>query len=134
MVNADFKHRLQRFEAFGELVHRHIVKRIAFQMVHLEKDITISLNYFPGVLLEQISYTLNEIYEPSGRLFIMMRSRGKLAFHNVKSLKSRSCKCLTQFLEDVLFQALSLVVEHCGETVSITFEEHVMETTSAVFV
>lgn len=88
MVNADFKHRLQRFEAFSELVHRHIVKRIALQFVHLEKDISIALHYLLGVLLEQINDTLYEIYKSAGRLFVMVRSRGKLAFHNIKSLES----------------------------------------------
>jgi hypothetical protein len=134
VVDADFKHRLQRFEAFCKLVHRNVVQGIALQMVLLEKHIAIALHNFSHVLFEQISGLPIEIYKSSGRLSVMIRSRGKLALHNVESLKSRIRKCLAQLVRDVLFEALPLVVENCGEAFSISFEEHVVETTSVVFV
>lgn len=57
-------------------------------MVYLEKDISVALQYSLGVLLEQISDPLNEIYESSCCLSVMVSSRGKLTFYNVKSLES----------------------------------------------
>jgi len=134
VINADFKHRLQRFKAFCELVHCNVVQGIALQMVLLEKHIAIALHNFTHVLFEQISGLPIEVYKSSGRLSVVVRSRGKLALHNVESLESRSCKCLAKFVRDVLFEALPLVVENCGEAFSIAFEKHIVKTTSVVFV